>query len=194
MENSLSPAFIKINYTSAYAPHTMSIPTVPLNGVGVVLTPPNFDLRGAAVDVNADTAVNDWIGTIKELFLPSTRFDSYTLYTQAGAGDIPVPVWSAPLNIVGTSVKTTLAKAMEQIYTFRADDFTLYKLYLLDVPSEFNQDRETSFASRPAHQAVVDYITADVTWFASRGGGRPNVFLQVTEKQNDKLRRSYRMT
>jgi hypothetical protein len=194
MENSLSPAFVKIEYTSRWAPHTMTIPSVPLNNMGVVDTAPNFDLRGAEIDVGVDGAINDFVDLLLPLFLPSTTFNSYTVYSQPGVGDIPAPVWSAAINKIGTSVKTTLDKAMEQIYTFRADDFGLYKLYLLDVPSEFNQDRVTSLGSRPAHQAIVTYITALETWFAARSGGRPAVFMQVTEKQNDKLRRSYRMT
>lgn len=194
MENSLSPAFVKIDYTSRFAPHTMTIPSVPLNNMGVVDTAPNFDLRGAEIDVGVDGAINDFVDVLLPFFLPSTRFNSYTVFSQPGVGDVPVPVWSAPINKPGTSVKTTLDKAMEQIYTFRADDFGLFKLYLLDVPAEFNQDRETSFAARPAHQALVEYVTALETWIAARSGGRPNVFLQVTEKQNDKLRRSYRMT
>jgi hypothetical protein len=192
MENSLSPAFVKIDYTSAYAPHVMTIPSVPLIAA-VGEAPPYFDLRGAEIDVNVDTAINDFVDLLAELFVGTTKFNSYTVYSQPGVGDIPVPVWSASLAQSGLAGSTAPAKAMQQTFTFRATDFTLYKLVLLDAPTPLGLDRVTSLASFPAYTAVKNYVVAPETWIASRGGGRPQTFLQISTTLNEKLRRSYKM-
>jgi len=47
---------------------------------------------------------------------------------------------------------------------------------------------------RTQFEDIRDYVTADATWIASRGGGRPNTFLQVSITLNEKLRRAYNMT
>ena len=192
MENSLSPAFVKIAYTSDYAPHEMTIPSVPLIAA-VGEAPPYFDLRGAEIDVSADTAINDFVTLLSHLFLPTTHFDGYTIYSQPGVGDVPAPVWSAGLTQVGDSGSSAPAKAMQQTMTFRATDFTLYKLVLLDAPTALGLDRVPSLAASPAYTAVKNYVIAAATWIASRGGGRPQTFLQMSSTLNEKLRRSYKM-
>lgn len=193
MENSLSPAFVKINYLTEYAPHSQTIPSVPLIAA-VGDAPPYFDLRGGAIDVNADTAIRDYIALAKALFTPATTFVDYTIYSQPGVGDAPLPVWSASLGIVGTSPFTNAHKAFQQTLSFRATDFTLFKLVFLDAIPASGNDKKTPPLADGAMQAIVDYAIADVTWMASRGGGRPNTCLSLTTTLNEKLRRSYRMT
>jgi hypothetical protein len=192
MQNSLSPAFVKIDYTSVYAPHVMTVPSVPLiPAVGDA--PPYFDLRGAEIDVNADTAIRDYVAVLADLALGTMVFNSYTIFSQPEVGDTPVPVWSAPLNVVGTNPSAAApVKACQQTYSFRATDFTIFKVVLLDFPPMSGFDRTTAPAS-VLQTNLIDYVTADETWIASRGGGRPNVFLQLATTLNEKLRRSYRM-
>lgn len=193
MENSLSPAFVKINYQSEYAPHSMTIPTVPLIAA-VGDAPPYFDLRGAEIDYNADTGIRDFVNLLKAIWSPLTTFVDYTLYTQAGVGDTPVPVWSAPLTIVGTSGMALVHKAVQGTMSFRATDFTLSKLVFLDYQPGLGYDKQSSVAGSDALNAIKNYAVAPETWLASRGGGRPNTFLSLTTTLNEKLRRSYRMT
>lgn len=193
MENSLSPAFVKINYQSIYAPHSMTIPSVPLIAA-VGEAPPYFDLRGLEIDVNADTAIRDFVNVIKTQFPVSTNFVDYVLYSQPGVGDTPLPVWSASLNIAGAGVDGDTHKATQRTFSWRATDFTLFKLVMLDVGVAGNYDKTTSLTGDPAKIAIDDYVTANETWIASRGGGRPSTFLSFTETLNEKLRRSYRMT
>nr|CRY96386.1 hypothetical protein [uncultured prokaryote] len=193
MENSLSPAFVKIEYTSAYAPHVMTVPSVPLIAA-VGDAAPYFDLRGAEIDVSVVTAITDYVSVLKELFLASTVFNSATVFSQPSVGDAPVPVWSFPLGIVGTNGAATLSnKAVQATYSFRATDFTIFKAVLLDVPVGAANDKVTAWPDGSIQDNLVEYITAPETWIASRGGGRPNVFLQTAFTLNEKLRRSYRM-
>lgn len=194
MENDIGPAFVKINYLTEYAPHSQTIPCVPLNNVGVLDTPPNFDLRGGAIDVDADDAIKDYVNLAKALFTSATTFSDYTIYTKAGVGAVPVPVWSGSLGIVGTSPFANAHKAYQQTLSFRADDFTQFKLVYLDAIPASGNDKKTGTLADGAMEAVKNYAMANVTWMASRGGGRPATFLSLTTTLNEKLRRSYRMT
>jgi hypothetical protein len=195
MENSLSPAFVKIESSSPFAPHVMTIPSVPLIAA-IGEAPPYFDLRGAEIDVNVDTAINDFVNKLKPLFFSTYKWSSYTVFSQPGVGDTPVPVWSAALSQIGTSAEagSVPAKAWQQTFTFRATDFTLFKLVLLDSPIAFGTDRQVNISGNVNYEALRAYVVAPETWIASRGGGRPQTFLQLASTLNEKLRRSYRMT
>lgn len=108
--------------------------------------------------------------------------------------DTPVPVATVPLGVDGTSVVVSWTKAVQNTFTFRADDFTIFKVVLLDAVSYNLFDRNVSPTARDEWSDLIDYVTADVTWIAARGGGRPDVFLQNSLTLNEKLRRSYNMT
>jgi hypothetical protein len=173
----------------------MTLPCVPIlpavDSDGVL-----FDLRGAEIDVAADGAINDFVNLLKPLFFSTYHWSSYTIFTQDGAGGTPVPIQSKALTQVGTSAEATSvpAKAWQQTMTFRADDFTLFKLVLLDSPIAFGTDRIVNVSGNVNYEALRAYCVAPETWLASRGGGRPNTFLQLSSTLNEKLRRSYRMT
>lgn len=191
--NSLSPAFVRIEYQTLYAPHTMTIPSVPLIDAIDPEEPPFFDLRGAAIDVQASDAVEDFVDVLKNMCTLGTSFQSYTIFKQPTPEDVPQPVYSAALTQVGVLDNDPLSKAMQQTFSFRATDFTIYKLVVLDQRPMMGTGRVVGTLGNLAYQAVVDYIKSDVTWFASRGGGRPATFLQLATTLNEKLRRSYRM-
>lgn len=193
--NSLSPAFVRINYQSAFGPHTMTIPSVPVDdGLLVDADSGNwaFVLRGAELPVGVDGAINDFVNLIKVNFPTGVTFIDYVVYQQPAPEDAPYPVWSNTLAIVGTGGAGIWSKATQETWTFRADDFTTYKLVLLDY-SAGSFDKITAISGIPSLEAIRAYIVAPETWIASRGGGRPNTFLQIAQTLNEKLRRAYRM-
>ena len=192
--NSLSPAFVKINYTSAYGSHVMTQPSVPVESGVFAPTGWGFTLRGAELPIPVDDGVTDFVNIIKALFPSTVTFTDATVYSQPDPSDIPVPVASFALGIAGTAAASGWAKATQDTFTFRADDFTLYKLVLLDCVSFDQWDKVTDASVRTQFEDIRDYVTADATWIASRGGGRPNTFLQVSITLNEKLRRAYNMT
>lgn len=193
MENDIGPAFIKINYQSEYAPHSMTVPCVPLIIAAEGLEP-TFDLRGAEIDVLVDPAVKAFVNLLKAVWSPLTTFINYTAYQKVGVGDSPQPVWSGDLNIVGTSGLGLVHKAVQGTMSFRATDFTLSKLVFLDYQPGLGYEKQSSVSGSDALNAIRAYAVAPETWLASRGGGRPNTFLSLTTTLNEKLRRSYRMT
>jgi hypothetical protein len=152
-----------------------------------------FTLRGAALPVTVQSAVTAFVNVIKVYFPTTTKFNSYTVYNQPLPTDIPQPVESKSLNILGTDAGAGVQKATQRTWTFRADNFSLFKMVHLDVKMGGEFDKVTDPTEDAMSAAVIAYVTADVTWLASQGGGRPNVFLQYAETLNEKLRRSYRM-
>lgn len=193
-ENSLSPAFVKIDYSSAAGAHVMTLPSVPVIAGAYAPTGYAFQLRGLAVPVAVDTAVIAFVNKLKPFFPTTVNFIDAVVYSQPTPTDIPTPVASFAINIPGTAAAPGWWKAVQQTYTIRADDFTLFKLVLLDVGSFGTFDKMTVIPPATDERSLVDYVTADVTWLASRGGGRPATFLQRSATLNEKLRRAYNMT
>lgn len=191
-ENSLYPAFVRINYHSPYGVHTMTIPTLgwdysggtPLGGIFAA-----WD----ASDREAVDMISDFVNLIKPFFLATTTFDNFTIYTMASAEADPTPVFAGELAIDGTSVETEWAKAVQMTWTFRTSLFGIFKLVFLDVPSASGFDKILSFGASPEAEAVRDYLAADTNGFAGRDGGQVSVLDQISFTLNEKLRREYHM-
>jgi hypothetical protein len=193
MQNSLYPAAVKINYQSPYSIHTMTLPSVAYNDPVSGQPTGSFQLRGAALPTAAGPAVTAFVNLMKAFFKPGVTFVDYTIFTYDTPTSPATPKFTGALGIAGTSVQTASDKAVQKTSTFRCDDFSLFKLVFLDSPAaDFNLFRNSP--ADPAWTALIDYVTADVTWLASRKGGRPVTFLQSAATLNEKLRRSYKMT
>ncbi len=191
--NSLSPAFVKINYSTPYGVHVMTVPSVPIQDPSVGETDYRFTLRGAALPVPVQGAVEDYCDQLAKFMGTDCTFNDYIAYRQPDPDDVPTPVESGLLNISGVLGTPGWDKAVQETFTFRADDFTLFKIVLLDAASGNNFNKVTAVGSGTDLEELIDYVTADVTWLASRGGGRPDVFLQLALTLNEKLRRAYNM-
>lgn len=191
--NSLYPAAVRINYNSAFGAHSMTLPSVPVLGGDIGVGGYQFTLRGLAAPVNVDDAVNDFVDVLKALMGTDTTFVDYVLFQYATPTSKGVPVSSQPINKVGTGGITSWRKAVQQTWTWRTDEFGIFKMVLLDVPSGGSFDKITSTDGDARQAALNAYVTAPVTWLAGRDGGRPNTFLQASVTLNEKLRRSYRM-
>ena len=193
MANSLFPASVRINYTSAFGAHSMTLPTVPiLDGPGGGAGN-QFQLRGAALPVEIAGAVNDFVQTIKQLAGTDITFIDWTAFKYATPTSRGLPIESGSLNILGIAGITTWRKAVQQTWTWRTDEFGLFKLVFLDFASGNSFDKVVSPAGDARYVAINAYVTAPVTFLAGRDGGRPSTFLQVATTLNEKLRRSYRM-
>lgn len=193
MPNSLAPAFVKINYQSAYSIHTMTVPTVQYNPPSPLLPSGEFVLRGALLPTAAAAAVTDYVNKLKPYFKSTVKFVDFTIFTQAGPTEPPTPRYTGGLNIVGTNASTGQDKAVQKTYTFRADDFSIFKIVMLDCPT-VSFDIFRNSPEDPALTALINYVTAPETFIQSQKGGRPVTFLQVATTLNEKLRRAYRMT
>lgn len=191
--NSLYPAFVRINYTSAYGVHTMTVPSVP---AVVDITKPTgwaFNLRGAAAPVDVELAVNDFVNLLRPFYKAAVKFTDFTVFTMDTPTSPPLPRFSATLSQTGSSVAPGWDKATQLTMTWRTDEFGMFKLVMLDYNTGNDFSKLVDLSLAPNLEALSDYVTANVSWLAGRDGGRPNTFLQAASTLNEKLRRSYKL-
>lgn len=192
-ENSLAPAFVRIFYHSAFAPHVMTRPTnawsPPSGGFtnGSVL-----DWTGAARDI--DDMVKDFVNAIKPGFSADVTFDNYIVYTQADEDAEPLIAALGDLSIDGTFVGSAQEKAAQCTYSLLDSEGAKAKIVLLDsaLLTDFEPIGAVGDLTAAEQAMIAEFISTANGW-ASRNGARPTIFRKATYKLNDALRRSYRM-
>lgn len=191
MANSLYPASIKIDYQSAYGLHSMSIPTAKLAFDAGDYKFMKEDLTFIGV---MGTLITAWVNAIKVFYPATTTFISWQGFTYATPTATADPLTSGTLNIAGTNALTGggyQIKATQAVYTWRTDEFGLFKINLLDCAiADFTKQVSASHGNVSPLHAIV---AGSNTWMRGRDGGLPQTFLQVSYGLNKKLRKAYRM-
>jgi hypothetical protein len=191
MANSLYPAYVKLDYHSAYGLHSAILPTRAWSP-GSPGSSGTFDSWNST-PVVAATMIAAMVDLIKPFYLATAGFDLYTIYTLEDEFSPAHPRFSDELTDVGTSTETEWAKAVQTTFSMRTDLFGIAKLVLLDAPAAGGFDRITSFGASPEAQAIVDeFADPDNAW-AGRDGGRIDNLIKITYTLNEKLRKEYRM-
>lgn len=190
--HSLYPAYVVIDYHSAWGTHKMTIPTRAWDYSGGTPASGAFS-NWEEGQVEAHTMISALVADLVPFFLPTTTFDLYTIYTMANETALPTPVYSAALGVDGTSVETEWARGVQTTFSFRTDLFGTFKLVLLDAPSAAGFDKILSFDASPAALAILAEVSNLSNAWAGRDGGRPNTLVQIAYTMNEKLRREYNM-
>ena len=191
--NSLFPAYVLLQYTTAYSTHFMTLPTLAWNDEVSVGDAGRFDVwAGGSVD--ADEMVNDLVDLFAPFFLATTSFDLYTIYTLADAEATPQPRIAKQLTQVGTSTSVYWAKAVETTFMFRTDLFGIRRLVFLDSPVPNSFDKISTFDASPEAIAIRDQFADDGQGWSARDNGKPTILTQITYTLNEKLRKEYGMT
>lgn len=188
MAHGLYPAFVRIEYHSAYAPHIMTIPTLAWD------TGPDFDGHFDTHDagtIAAEEMIQALVDTLAEIYTSGVTFDRWTIYTLDTPTSDPVPQTGATLAVPGTNVSSAWSKAVEQTFVWRTTLAGIFKLVLLDVPTDDNFDNVQTLSGD--YTAIGAEIQSPDNAWAGRDGGRPQTFIQASATLNEKLRRSYRM-
>jgi hypothetical protein len=186
-EGSLVPAFVEINYHSAYAPHKMTIPTLNWNPGG---TAGDFE-TWAAGTIPADDMVEELIDLMKVFFPATVTFDSYIIYTKAAVEDPSIPRYAKSIAVVGTNATPGNSKAVQATWTVKCTDGSVAKIVMLDVGNN------NSFVKVTQATVGADGLAFLAAWFASTNGwsGRKNFqpyfYLQTAYTLNEALRRQY---
>ena len=191
--NSLSPAFGVIAYDSAYGSHKCTIPTlawsigIGTNGYG------GYVAHDGTTAVDAMDLWENLVDLIKVYHLPSTTFNTITLYTKASPTAPSVPVAIIPSSDVGTSVATTQSKAAQSTFNFRTTLFNPFKLVMLDAPvaTGFTKTLRASWGA-PDLALEGEFSDQAKPW-AGRDGAVIASGISKTYTLNEKLRRAYEM-
>jgi hypothetical protein len=191
--NSLYPAYVDMQYHSAFGTHHMIIPTLNWNDDAATGGAGSFDAWDSSVAA-ADSMINSLVDLFAPFFKADTHFDLYTIYTLADAEATPQPRVSKALTQVGTSISTSWSKAVETTFTFRTDTFGIRRLVFLDAPSGNLFDKINQFSTSPEAVDIRDALADEGNGWSARDNGRPETLVQITYTLNDKLRREYGMT
>lgn len=190
---SLSPAFFVLQYQTAYAIHTMTVPTLAwsgelgTNGSGGYIAW-NTD------ELDAEDEINGFVDLIKTFFKSTTSFLDATIYTKADAEAPSLPRVSFALDQVGSSAATGWEKATQQTWSFRDTNFKPFKIVMLDTPlAPSGFAKLTDFTGLTDVLALETYIEGGAHAFSSRQNGKPAHLYQIAYTMNEKLRREYRM-
>lgn len=192
MAFSLYPSFVVITYSTAFGIHTMSLPTRAWDPVAGSFASGSFPAWDDDSPVEADTMIQELLTTLAEFVPTNTNFGRYTIYTMATPTSIPLPRYTAAIDIDGTAAPNSLYEASQLTFHFKTEDFNESKLVLLDAvqPDGFNKIlNPLSFADVPA--VATNWTSVDNAW-AGRDGTRPGTIYSITCDLNDRLRRAYK--
>lgn len=184
----LVPAFVRIMYHSAKAPHVATIPIKGYigGGVGDMGEMEQWNSLSQPTDALIENFVDKWA-----LMVANTlTFDRWQLFTQA-AGDVPpLWIWEAAYSVVGSAtIAAGQQYAVQHTMTYRSDVGGIFKHITLDRNSGGFWGR--SYVPSAIEQDMIDLITSDLWWGSARDNGRPIAFLRLTVSENDRLAREY---
>jgi len=193
MPESIAPAFVKVEYASAYGPHVALLPTrawTPGSG-------PNpsgfFSKWSDDTNIDADNMINDLLDGYVGFFRDTVAFQRYTIFTLATPLADPVPRYSAALTQEGTDATPTWDQAVQRTINARTESFGLAKLVMLDSESDALFGKVTTLPGSGTLFDLMAQWTSDEEGWSGRDGSRPNTFISMTVTLNEKLRRAYRM-
>lgn len=195
MPNSLSPAFVKLEYTSDFGPH---VALLPLRAAPAFDPDPSLTTieNWALANVNLEDMITTLVNAMADFYTPADAFTLYSVFTQLTATADPVfrETLRFATPIVGTSASTTWRKASQLTATFRTSLGGISKLVMLDALSFNLWDIQVDPTGSADLIALINEWTQDISAWAGRDGGQPTTFLQLTKTLNEKLRKAYRMT
>lgn len=192
MANDANPSFVKINYHSAAAPHTMEIPALTWNDVASTGGAGEFDIwSGGTID--ADSMINDLTDVIAALLPDTATIDGYTIYTYGTPRGAPQPRVSKAIGTAGLDATPGWWQAVQVTQTFRTTDFNLMKLNILDSATNNDFSKTLSIPPGGALEDIFTLLSSNVQGWCGRDAQQVAAFVSQTIDLNDALRRRYRL-
>lgn len=186
-QNSLSPAFVKLQYAHGASAHTMTIP-VRINGTPVPGGTNSLEKHvGFGFSIDFVTAMDTWAEMLAPFFYTDVAFVAADLWSQPTPADDPVWIQSTSLTQVGGAEAVTVV-ASEAVFTFRSHLGGLFRLYLME-PSLLVNAKVLPAAFNASEITLSDFVTGDDSWLYARDNGKPITCLGLKTKTNDVLRR-----
>lgn len=186
--NSISPAYVQLNYTSNGHPHKALYPCSYDGSVSPGLEPDVTRRVGAAEPVSA--AVAALVALLKPFMDTTATFDNFYAYSKPTPTSAPVLIWTGALAVAGTS-GTAVVPAEEIMFTFKTPAPGGLKLYLMEATFALNYRAPLPTTGASPQAALNNYICGPNDWIIGRNGNFPLIGLNITTKMNDHLRRKY---
>jgi len=142
--------------------------------------------------VDAEAMVTALCNALKPFLLPTSSFDSVTVYTQASPTAPNIPRANVALGIVGTSMSSNPSAAFSATFHFVTTAFGKSKLVLLDSPfgSGWLAPLLPAGFSSDVLALQTEFADANNAW-SGRDDHAPGSLVKVTYDVNDKLQKMY---
>jgi len=190
--NSLSPAYVRLDYHSVYGAHVMLIPTkewLPTSITGGMGSYVAWD----TTTIDAEAMIDALIAKLADLHLATSSFDLATIYTQATSTSPAFPQAAKTLAVVGTAGAVGAAMAIQSTLNMRGVGGKPVKYTFLDASAlNVQMTKISPFGFPPAVSALVTEVSLLSNAWSSRNDDRPNVALSWTMTESNALRRRYR--
>lgn len=188
-ENSLSPAYVEVNYHSTWSPHVMTIPTLAWNPGAPY---GDFETHAGGA-IAAEDMVDALIEVLKAFIPASVAFDGYTIFTKETASAPSIPRAFKASGVVGTA-PISWSKATQLTISAKTDEGGDARLVLMDAATGNDFDLVTPSTMSASYTALFAEWFADTNGWAGRDNGLPYYFTQASKTLNEKLRKQYHMT
>jgi len=184
MPASPAPAYVRINYHSAYGQHTMQVPTLAWSS--------NQFTTWASGSVTDSKMIDDLVALLLPFYPSTVTFDNWIVFSQPTPTDAPVPVNASTFTgMDGTAGSPGWTKAVQLTMSVRSTNFGVAKYVFLDGASGNNFDPIRVADS--AMLAVLAEVADTSNGWSAQDNGRPDTFIGLTKTMNEKLRKAYRM-
>jgi len=189
----LGPWFVRIDYASAFGPHSMTIPTLDWNDISSTGGHGTFDTHDSS-SIDAVEMVEALVDVLVPFFPDTVTFTDWRVFNKVDPEAPSIPVDGALLTAKeGTKASPGWSKATQLTFSWRTEGFHPSKLTLLDYGSAGDFAKILDLTATVVANLDAEY-TADSNGWAGRDGLRPNQFVSGTCTLNEKLRRAYRLT
>src|SRR4029453_3147411 len=191
-EGTLAPAYIEMNYHSAYGTHKALIGTkewFPTDITGNLGSYENWN----TVPIDAETMIRAYATEMMKFYPATAGVDTCVVWTKDTPTSPARPRKAVNINVVGIHAADSWSKAAMTQWIFRGEDYSLQKYVWLDALSGDSWDSLNVINPGDPGEAFALLITDSDQAFMTRKDSRPSTFIKITYKLNDALRHEYGM-
>lgn len=191
MPADLFPGFIKVDYVTPYAPHTMILP---------VNTPTIDTGDPPASTITAwDAGQRDWVDMATDLiteiadaYATTVNFGRITLFNKPDPDEDAIFIASEAIDIDGTAAVPGWYQATQLTLNAKDGENKIAKLVLLDFASGGLFTKTQNLVGSGLETIWGQWASVTNGW-SSRNGERVSTFISATRTLNEKLRRNYHL-
>lgn len=192
-EYGLQPSYIRFDYSSSYAPHSQTLPTLqwlPTSITGAMGSYVNW--LGTPID--AEDMVDAYILVAKALLPTTSSYTLATIYNFDATAQIFLPVAVKALAVAGTVTPASPNKAFSLTLNMRtAGGHTLKNVFLDYVVGAIELNKVTPLGFSGAMTGVIGELTSSAWAWAGRDNTKPTAGISGTYDLNDALQKQYKM-
>lgn len=193
-EYGLQPSYIKFDYSSSYAPHSQTLPTLQWIVTSITGGMGSYE-NWVGTPVDAEAMIDAYVAAAKELFPTTTSYDLATIYNYDSGAGIFIPVATKALAVAGTAGVASPNKAFSLTLNMRTTGgHTLKNVFLDYVVGAIELNKLSPLDFSADMNGVVAVLKSTAWAWAGRDNTRPNAPISATYDLNDALQKQYRMT